>query len=416
MPISNIGVSVEEKETLSFFDYKPEKNALEATKSLSTVLNSVFLGDQHKVSSGDENIFWTNFTSQINYYPVWAGIKPQEIVANQDSTGLISHSGRHYTPTLLVAELDGPIHASAITTYENTTTVTDNFSVHGVRFRLGQALAVGAILHYELYIGTDDTGTRIFDQQITVTTPFAAGDFYELWFNHPSEEKNNTTVFAKTRVETEQDSNIFTPLQVYALAADINDHWVELRYRTFNDIEANFVGDYVLISEQLVSKSFANQDPTGLGLSNAIQVVFGAAATATNGCAKVYANGDIEILDNTLPCDLVVTVRAGRVGSAQVSKLIGWMEVATDGVTFVQPSTSDSAAIEFDSADVASREVFMITIDPALPNGTKLRLLFARDESGNNSGGLISFSPTATLSGLNANPSAQLVIKSHTTT
>ena len=413
MPISQLGVTPEEKETLSFFDYNPVKNALEAQKSLSTTLNSVFLGDQHKVSSGDENIFWTNFSSQINYFPAWAGILPQNIPANQDKSGLIVHSGRKYSDDLLMIEPDGGIHASAITDYADTTLTSANFSVHGVQFRSGQVLEVGNVIHYELFLGTDDTGIRIFEQLHTVTTQIEIDDYVDFWFDHPSEEKINTTVFARAMVEEFQDTkNPKTSLMVYATAADVDDHWIELRYREFSEVNSAFDGDPIEKVRPLNSKNFTDQNPTGTGLAGAHQVVFGALETASDGCTKVYADGTIEIIDNTCPLEATVAVRIGRTGTPQTSQLVGWMEVATDGVTFSQPADSDSISFTFDAGDVAVHKIFTVQLSTSLPDGTKIKFFLARDASGHNSGGLMTFAPTGTLAGLNPVPSAELEIHS----
>jgi len=411
MPISQLGVTPEEKETLSFFDYNPVKNALEAEKSLSTTLNSVFLGDQHKVSSGDENVFWTNFSSQINYFPTWAGILPQMLPANQDKTGLVVHTGRKYSDDLIFIEPNGAIHASATTAYENITTTTDNFSVQGVKFRAGEVLEVGNVIHYQLYLGTDDTGVRIFEQLRTVETQIEIGDYVEFWFDHPSEERIGTDIFTTATVEEFQDTkNPFTPLMVYALASDVNENWIELRYRSFLDIDIAFDGDAVEKTRPLNSKSFIVQSPTNTGLAGAHQVTFGVEETATDGCTKVYADGVLEILDNTCPLEATVAVRIGRTGTPQISRLVGWMEVATDGVTFAQPVGSDSIAFTFDAGDVAVHKIFTVQLSPLLPSGTKIKFMLARDESGHNSGGLLPFVPTATLAGLNSVPSAELEI------
>ena len=46
--------------TLAHFVYNPLTDKLEADRAIETTLNSLFLGEQHKMSSGAENIFFTN--------------------------------------------------------------------------------------------------------------------------------------------------------------------------------------------------------------------------------------------------------------------------------------------------------------------------------------------------------------------
>lgn len=78
--------------------------------------------------------------------------------------------------------------------------------MHGVKFRAGQVLEVGNVIHYELFLGSDDSGIRIFEQLHTVTTQIESGDYVDFWFDHPSEEKINTLVFARAMVEEFQDT------------------------------------------------------------------------------------------------------------------------------------------------------------------------------------------------------------------
>ena len=57
-------------ETLAHFKYNPITDKLEADRAIETTLNSLFLGEQHKMSSGAENIFFTNLSNNTNFYPM----------------------------------------------------------------------------------------------------------------------------------------------------------------------------------------------------------------------------------------------------------------------------------------------------------------------------------------------------------
>ena len=85
------------RDTLKHFIYNPVTDKLEADRAIETTLNSLFLGEQHKMSSGSENIFFTNLTSDINFFPMWGGLKDQSITANQGASGFIPPSGRVYS-------------------------------------------------------------------------------------------------------------------------------------------------------------------------------------------------------------------------------------------------------------------------------------------------------------------------------
>jgi len=166
----------------------------------------------------------------------------------------------------------------------------------------------------------------------------------------------------------------------------------------------------VTATEVLIAKSYVNQNPTGLGLANAIQVSFGGAQTSDDGCLSIDANGTITKLKPCPQLVVEVDVRLGRVGTAQKAILVGWQEIALDGVNFAQLPTGDSVVLEFDVANVANREVFHIQIDEVFPVGGKIKLLMARDESGIDEGGILVGTPTATLSGLNQAPSTSISV------
>ncbi len=74
-PFGSGGVTPTEQATLDHFVFNPETNKLEADRAIETTLNSFFLGDIHKISSGGENIFFTNLDSDVDYFPMWAELK-----------------------------------------------------------------------------------------------------------------------------------------------------------------------------------------------------------------------------------------------------------------------------------------------------------------------------------------------------
>ena len=75
-------ITEQEIETLSHFQYDSEQDQLIGDRAIETTLNSLFLGEQHKMSSGAENIFFTNLGNNTNFYPMWGGLKDQSLVAN----------------------------------------------------------------------------------------------------------------------------------------------------------------------------------------------------------------------------------------------------------------------------------------------------------------------------------------------
>jgi hypothetical protein len=107
----------EQQATLDHFVFNPVTNKLEADRAIETTLNSFFLGGIHKISSGGENVFFTNLNTNIDYFPMWGGIKDQSITENQGANGIITPSARVYSNDLLNLEVYGSAASSGSVPY-----------------------------------------------------------------------------------------------------------------------------------------------------------------------------------------------------------------------------------------------------------------------------------------------------------
>ena len=228
----------EETETLNQFKYNPATDRLEALKPIETTLSSLYLGNQHSMSSGNENVFFKNYSSDVNWSSSWSGVKDQSVVANRDYTGLINMSARLRSSDLQFVEVKGAVSETNTTTYQGVTLTSDNLHVNGVKFKLAESLSVGEVLKYKLYVGSDNTGNQVFEQDIVIDTPYNSGDFFEFWFEHPDEARTGTSIFAEIIKVASilEPLNSGSALNVYSIASDPNNHWIELRFRTFEDV------------------------------------------------------------------------------------------------------------------------------------------------------------------------------------
>lgn len=78
--------------------YNETTDRVVSSKALETTLNSFYLRDQHKVSSGAENAFFTNRGSDIDFFPCWQGLRDQSLVANQDISGILKPTSLFLPP------------------------------------------------------------------------------------------------------------------------------------------------------------------------------------------------------------------------------------------------------------------------------------------------------------------------------
>mgnify|MGYP003635533865 CR=1 FL=1 len=180
----------EQLETLKHFIYNPITDKLEADRAIETTLNSLFLGKQHKMSSGSENIYFTNLTSKVNWYPVWGGIKDQSILANQDMSGVYNPSGRVFS-ALGVAPLGGSPVAGTSIAYDGDNFFSFNISGMGITLVAAEAVGEDETLKYKLSVD----GTEVYEQYLTkasiVPAPATTGNWVEVdqaitwYFDHP---------------------------------------------------------------------------------------------------------------------------------------------------------------------------------------------------------------------------------------
>jgi len=186
-----------------YIQFNPSNQRIESSKAIGTTLNSLFLGDQHKISSGGENVFFTNLTSDINFFPVWSGLKDQSIEANRDSTGLILPSGRVYGPYYNLL-LGGNTQAGSLP-YDGFNTFPVNISGLGISTVTAEDLPNTIRLDYRIHIGTK----LIYSQQLENNTGYSIGDTINWWFDHPVEVRTGTTIRASvTKVDKTTDLDI----------------------------------------------------------------------------------------------------------------------------------------------------------------------------------------------------------------
>lgn len=243
------GVSGDDKETLRYFKYNPTSDQLEATRAVQTTLNSFFLGEQHKMSSGAENIFFTNLTSDIDWYPAWGGIKDQSNPANSGAEGLVHPSFRVPSINNFQVEPEGPMATSGATTYGSSTTTAINQSVYGTEFMLEQDVLDTDRLVYRVYLGADNTGTEIYSQ-VRSGLSQSPGDLITWTFDHALEGRAATTIYVSVELFNDKDQNQGEIL-VRATANDPSKHYAKITLRSFTDENVNLGQKFITASQDI---------------------------------------------------------------------------------------------------------------------------------------------------------------------
>ena len=191
--ISKRTITDQEIETLSHFKYDEDQDQLIGDRAIETTLNSLFLGEQHKMSSGAENIFFTNLGNDTNFYPMWGGLKDQSITANQGPSGFIPPSGRVYTD-MFSLPLGGNTTLNT-TGYSGSNYFAVNIAGLGITTTAGEDVEVGVSLVYELQVNDK----KVYKQILPTTEKIFSGDLIEWFFDHPVEIHAGTTIFAEIR-------------------------------------------------------------------------------------------------------------------------------------------------------------------------------------------------------------------------
>lgn len=227
--------------TLKHFKYNPSTNKLEGSKAIETTLNSLFLGEQHKMSSGAENIFFTNLGSDINFFPMWGGLKDQSIAENQGASGFIAPSGRVYTD-MQTAIPNGSSVAGTSIGYTGNTLYNDNIAGLGVKVVLAEEINHNTTyLRYRLSIG----GKQVYLQEFRPTYTYSIGDSIEWFFDHPVEIHSGTTIFAevvKMDLNTDESKGV---LLVTKGDATGNPRHIEVFNRYFEDKDLELISPYL---------------------------------------------------------------------------------------------------------------------------------------------------------------------------
>lgn len=128
-----------------------------------------------------------------------------------------------------------------------------------------------------------------------------------------------------------------------------------------------------------------NQNPTGLGPANAVQVEYGPAVNTSADPVNLAANGSL-FINTAGTYRIKVAFQFSRAGNSGVSELLFRV---TDGLGN-QLGRSIAAFINSGNDEIYIENDTWLT----LPAGLELKFELMRDSNGDNSGGLTSYEPT----------------------
>ena len=248
----NSTLTTDQEAVLSHLSYDDVNEKIIADRAIETTLNSLFLGEQHKMSSGSENIFFTNLTSDINFFPMWGGLKDQSITANQGSEGFIPPSGRVYSD-MFSLPLGGAADPATSIGYSGDNYFGVNITGLGITTIAAEEVDETVRLEYRIEINGKNVYKQVLPRAAARSSAAAhiyAGDTIEWFFDHPVDVREGTTLYAeimKVRIADDVDLGIFQVRQ----GDTVDPNTGLLRYqatvhnRLFEDKDLELISPYL---------------------------------------------------------------------------------------------------------------------------------------------------------------------------
>ena len=244
------------------------------------------------MSSGSENIYFTNLSSNTNWYPMWGGITDQSVVANQTDAGVYAPSARVFG-SYGVAQLGGaPVLDTAIP-YDGDNYFSFNISGMGITTVVAEEVPAHVRLKYELYVN----GTAVYDQ-ILEHTGLSVNQTLSWFFDHPLDIVAGSTNHASIRKIDVEEEDLGLLL---VCEGDNTTTWGGVRYQTnvqnrlfqdkniafSNDLESlDIIGYYDLY----VDPTYVGTDSNGSNLKPYTSLA--TAITASTSGNKIFIKGD----------------------------------------------------------------------------------------------------------------------------
>jgi hypothetical protein len=210
---SVVGLTVEQQELLGYFSYNAGTEIITTNRAIETTLNSLYLGKQHKMSSGSENIYFTNLSSNINWFPMWAGLKDQSLTANQGASGYIPPSGRVYGDMFSLPLGGSPDNLTAVG-YSGDNYFGVNISGLGITTVAAEVVAADVVLEYRITINGRQVYSQVLPrgaQSRSTGEVIYPGDVIEWFFDHPVDVAAGTTLNASINKVRRGDGTLGNP-------------------------------------------------------------------------------------------------------------------------------------------------------------------------------------------------------------
>jgi len=174
-----------------YFTYDPVLDRLVAQRDIQVDKSGFFLGEKHKMASGNSNIYFEDLDNRANSYPVFGEVLDQSLVANQlAGAGATKPKSRIFGDFQSVPLGGVPVNDTAIP-YDGDNFFPFNISGVGITTRIAEVVPADQQLKYEIVVN----GISVYTQYLE-HNGLAINEDLTWYFEHPLDIENGTTLRA----------------------------------------------------------------------------------------------------------------------------------------------------------------------------------------------------------------------------
>jgi len=174
-----------------YFEYDPISDRLVAQKDIQVDKSGFFLGEKHKMASGNSNIYFEDLDNKANSYPVFGEVLDQSLAANQVAgQGVTKPKSRIFGDFQSVPLGGVPVSGTSIP-YDGDNFFSFNISGVGITTRSAEAIPASQQLKYEILVN----GISVYVQFLE-HGGIAVDEDITWYFEHPLDIEAGTTLRA----------------------------------------------------------------------------------------------------------------------------------------------------------------------------------------------------------------------------
>ena len=174
-----------------YFEYDPVSDRLVAQKDIQVDKSGFFLGEKHKIASGNSNIYFEDLDNKANSYPVFGEVLDQSLAANQVAgQGVTKPKSRIFGDFQSVPLGGVPVSGTSIP-YDGDNFFSFNISGVGITTRSAEAIPASQQLKYEILVN----GISVYVQFLE-HGGIAVDEDITWYFEHPLDIEAGTTLRA----------------------------------------------------------------------------------------------------------------------------------------------------------------------------------------------------------------------------